>query len=390
MITAGLELISPWLTPVAAYIDGFIYDATTQCTHDPPPMPTWSLADVQNIIGGVLNPNFNQALAKLNDTLMNYLWYQWCTCQGGAPTTPFTPPAPPPGLTAPSSPVSGACYTGSWTGTLEDDHNNASFIGNARSAAYLGTATQINISGVNRNVVQLQTPLPLSLHATASVDFGTHNDAQGEAAAIFYSSTGAFLGSLFKSFGPGLTGQQTFTFDGAIPPTAVYQLCVVLESQSGQAYGLTGSMSIDYTCAGQTANTPQTPCIPDPAVTALLQQIKQLVTLVQRQVAPFAYVPGATHNNLSGSGEIAVQGLLGVKVTPAAIPQDVGRDIGDPDSLWLDSWIRWGNGDGWAQRELLTAAPYVSLPQLAGQYTKVGYTLRPGLQVDITELVREP
>jgi hypothetical protein len=122
----------------------------------------------------------------------------------------------------------------------------------------------------------------------------------------------------------------------------------------------------------------------------LANQILTAVTLVQRQAVPFAYVPGTAHNGLSGHGELSVSGLLGAKITPSAIPSWAGVVSGDPDALWLDSWINWGNADGWTSREFLRASPYVSLPQLAGQFTKIGYSLAPGLTVDLVELLREP
>jgi hypothetical protein len=123
---------------------------------------------------------------------------------------------------------------------------------------------------------------------------------------------------------------------------------------------------------------------------ALLQNIADLVKLIQRQQVPFAYVQGTDHPGLTGKGEISVQGLWGVKITPSNVPPGTGVDIGDPDTLWLDSWINWGNADGWSAREFLRSSPYISTPNFAGQYTKIGYSLEPQLTVDLRELVREP
>src|ERR1700737_626463 len=95
LITGGLALISPWLIPVAALVDGFLYNATTNCATDPPAMPTWTVADIGNLLGGVFNPNYQPSLQKLIDTVNNYMWYQFCQCTPGPPAVPFTPHAIP-------------------------------------------------------------------------------------------------------------------------------------------------------------------------------------------------------------------------------------------------------------------------------------------------------
>jgi len=46
---------------------------------------------------------------------------------------------------------------------------------------------------------------------------------------------------------------------------------------------------------------------------AQLDQLMAMVTLIQRQAAPFGYVPGAIHAGLTGTGVIAIQGLIGCK-----------------------------------------------------------------------------
>jgi hypothetical protein len=120
-----------------------------------------------------------------------------------------------------------------------------------------------------------------------------------------------------------------------------------------------------------------------------VQQILSLVTLFQRQAVPFAYIEGATHSSLTGTGSLTVQGLLGVKVQSHSIPSDAGRDPGTPENVWLDSWINWGNADGFTPRELISTDSHLSIPAAAGQFTTIGYTLRPGLTIDVVELKRE-
>jgi len=49
-----------------------------------------------------------------------------------------------------------------------------------------------------------------------------------------------------------------------------------------------------------------------------------MVTLIQRQAAPFGYVPGAIHAGLTGTGVIAIQGLIGCKVDITTLPTQLG------------------------------------------------------------------
>lgn len=78
LITEGLTAISPWLLPVAGFVDAFLYDAVAQCSMDPPAWPMWTAADVLAIPGGVLNPGFAALLAKVKQQIMVWLWPQFC------------------------------------------------------------------------------------------------------------------------------------------------------------------------------------------------------------------------------------------------------------------------------------------------------------------------
>src|SRR5215831_15685462 len=106
LVSAGLDIISPWLIPISALVDGFVYDALSACPSDPPPMPVFDATDAQLLAIGLLAPNAQQTLTKIHDALLNYCWYQFCECTTGPqPTLP--PPVPNPTGT----------FTGSGTGT---------------------------------------------------------------------------------------------------------------------------------------------------------------------------------------------------------------------------------------------------------------------------------
>lgn len=143
-------------------------------------------------------------------------------------------------------------------------------------------------------------------------------------------------------------------------------------------------------CGGSTPTTVVGNCGPDPSTVALLNQIYGLLQLIQRQAAPFGYVTGASHTGLTTSGELTVADLLGVKITVTTIPGYVGSESGDPDEYFDIGWFAWGSTDGFSAREFITHSPQLSLPADAGLYTRLGYTLHPGVVVTVEELIREP
>jgi hypothetical protein len=159
--------------------------------------------------------------------------------------------------------------------------------------------------------------------------------------------------------------------------------------QTGGTVPAVADITLEFFTSG-TSPTDAAYCLTDPAVLALLQRILDLVTINQRQLAPFAYVHGNVHTGLSGDGEIAVQGLMGILVTLIDIPTFVGSEFGHPNVLFETGWVNWGNAEGWKPREFLSVSSMTSFPHAAGQYTRIGYSFSPGVTAVITELLREP
>lgn len=311
--------------------------------------------------------DFTSGVSKLQALATALIWLDACECTSGIPTPPSMP-SPPLGAPIPQFQVpvtGGACLHYDY-GSGVDVNGNVDC-----KDSYL-----ITWFDANSNIIGSQNlgtvPRSSTVTANAPIPSGTAS------AALSVTSTGG-CGNYNRGF-PALVGI-------ANPTLAVFTLSESYNSGTNKTHR--GEI-LDVYCG---ANTPQqqvSQCCPvDPSTQAQLNSILQLVTLIQRQNAPFAYVAGTSHTALTGSGEISVQGLLGIKVTPSAIPNWAGITQGDPDTLWLDSWVNWGNLDGWIAREFLRSSPYLSMPQLAGQFTKVGYSLAPGLSVTITELKRE-
>lgn len=210
------------------------------------------------------------------------------------------------------------------------------------------------------------------------------------------TSSGWSTGIVYINGVGGGAVMNTFSWQTALGGLRPGQLnTVALWINSGNTTPLTtwdtyGWVSATLSQRGLTSPG-NTLCCADPALLALLPNILQMVTLVQRQSAPFAYVYGANHVGLTGDGELAVSGLIGVSIDVTTLPSSYGRSAGTPEHLFDVGFVTLGTSDGWSTTKRIDADGSLVLPgSAAGAFTRVGYTLRPGVEVSIRELVREP
>ena len=362
-----------WAVPIAGFIGAVTYELATFCTADPPAVPTFSASDIEAILNPMDLIPFGQAVNKFRDLIGALTWDDLCKCDdGSAPITVTGPSVPtgaptinPPGV-GPSYPTGTACYTVDY---------------------------DIHVTPPNSDDQPLTViPFPVGVTSvTCTVTPSRHMDsADGTGYQLnlnaFNSST-SFLGQI-TTVGESSTG-STLTNTGT-PPAGTTQWRV-LTSILNVAADVELNVHVEMFCGGGTTGGPTpTPCPTDPFTAAILEQILALVTTIQRQKAPFAYVASSAHSGLTGSGHLDVQGLLGCKVQLDSYGSAVGVESGDPAEFFDAGWIVWENADGGTAREHITHSPFVSLPDLAGQFTHIGYTLGQGVSATITELVREP
>lgn len=362
-----------WAVPLAAYIGHVEYELVTFCQTDPPPVPTFTAADVAALFNPFVLTEFLDARNKLRQLVGAYLWYQVCKCDSVTTPAPPTPPTAPPGMPSINPPAVSPSYpTGQACSTF--DYGMVHVTG-----TFTGPNPTIPVGGVTYVVLDILE----QSRAASSLD---HVFFQ----IVFRSSAGASLGT------PCTVGINT---SGGPPhsETAVPSGTVALQFQSGDTTSLGGAIDVHAfanlycgtTPGGGTGSAPA-PCATDPFVLGLLDEILALVTLIQRQAAPFAYVSGTAHAGLSGNGSLTVHGLLGAKIQVTNLGFNTGQQLGDPDVLWQAGWVNWGNADGVSERQWITAEILLTLPSLAGQYTALHYSLEPGVAVTITELEREP
>jgi hypothetical protein len=148
---------------------------------------------------------------------------------------------------------------------------------------------------------------------------------------------------------------------------------------------------VDWTmyCNGATPGLQNPCCPPDVATQATLDAILKMVTLMQRQIAPFGTIDGTAHAGLTGSGQFAVSGIIGLSVSLTAVPSNISSVAGDPLQMYGAGWVNTGTADGWGPRQFISSSPML-VELIPGNVTLVGYSLAPGVTATITEVLREP
>jgi hypothetical protein len=385
LVTRMPRPVAQFFSPILA---GLTYDLETVCNAQPPVPVALTDQDVRDL-SNIADPiPYFLAANKLKDWFLAQYWGTICVCGDGLPPAAVTAPALPPVSVDPGLPTGSAaapCWDlqRPWTFTFSNS------VPSDLSPLVLPQTQTVSVAGTNTGGIFTAQMMPAGVTQVSLQVHADHLPATSSGAVaelVLYTSSGSINHNYFIGIDVAGTPVPLQTF--AITPGTVSWQLELLGNGGDLADGWA---HVTFACTGGTTPTLTTPCCPpDPSLTLKIDAILGMLTLIQRQAVPFAYVPGALHSALTGHGEISLQGLLGVKVTPTTVPPGVGVDVGDPDTLWLESWINWGNPDGWHEREFLRSSPHVSLPALAGQYTKLGYTLRPGLVVDILELKREP
>jgi hypothetical protein len=362
-----------WAVPFGAVIGLVNYDLNHFCDTDPPPMPTITAEDCVNILNPLGGSSYIVAQQKFQDLIANYAWPQYCQCDTGAqPGTPAPIAAPtnlpqvdPVTPVTPDTSIATPCHT---YDTISYGFRNQAFPTLDPYPTYQlysgfnlhvewDTLTNDPYPAVTINMTQLDTNLTVIVSEPLQVNqFGSTRD-------------------------------YFFRLD-----SRAQWVYVRLQNPSNTDNEHDIHMTMQMFCGGAQPGAPANVgcCPPDPSVLALLANVQSLVTLIQRQAVPFAYIQSTAHSGLSGVGHLDVNGLLGVKVQLDSVGTSIGLELGDPNEMYDAGWITWGNADGSTKREWITHSPFVSLPAEAGQFTRLGYTLGDGVTATITELVREP
>jgi hypothetical protein len=391
LVTATLGLASPWADALV-FLVMQQFDVGALCSTDPPAMPTFTALDIAALLqlNEFISPG---AFAKFHDLVAIAAWYALCEC------TAATTPAPPAAPTYPTgAPVVNPPTLPTTTVQPCWDQTTSLHIPTPTAVTPYYDLTGILLpAGVTTLHVQVQTgffvdarPIPAG---ASNVAFRYHRAAGSTwpfVKLIFFNAGGASVDVIVEG------GASSWPVDetdrrAAIPTGAVYWSVHAANGYPAQTVDTDLTVELTFYCAGQSPSSPAAPCCPpDPALQGQLTALRTLIELVQRQTAPFAYVTGTVHSGLTGAGHVTVQGLIGCKITITDAGTNVGMEAGDPLAVFNAGWINWGGVDGSSRREFINASPQVSFPAAAGQYTRIGYSLPPGVEVSITELRREP
>lgn len=365
-----------WLAPLAPFVPLATYNLNEFCAVDPPAQPTFTPEEANALLQLEFGTAFDTGLGKLGDLVQNRLWWAFCQCDTMATPAPPTPQPQPDGVPSYVLIYGGECgHAGPWSDTiaptpatfrLQQRWPFTSFLNNAGTGSFSGTPLQVQFHCF---VAPGDT-----VHATYTFRVQITQDTGG---AIVLNTRDVVVPS---------GGHVYAVLDSPVNAAAV---------QIFTSYDTAGTHDNPNTdarlfCAVDTSHTPTTCCAPDTQLVETLQAIRATVELIQRQAVPFAYIHAATHTDLTGQGHVDVEGLIGVLVNVTALPSAIGLEGGEPDVLFEVGWINWGNDDGSTPRERIQAAAQVSFPVAAGQFTRISYSLAPGVHVDLVELVREP
>lgn len=377
VIAALLNNIStPWAVATALALNLAAYDLSTYCTTDPPADPVLTAADAVAILTP-FHPGKSAAELRVEQFIGRFLWYDLCQCVGGGtPARPSAPAKPtdwpdvnPPGL---PQPVTAPCDTvTSPTKSLLTDSNSPILIGTRASRG--GHAPHF---------------IPPATLARLTVTVATAGATHAAGCKVFFWKANDLqeLSSVNQTFAiPG-----TYTWDIPLDSTISGFMVEAISQPFVLNTTDTVTVKVDTYCGGAPGSLVVPCCPPDPELRAQVSQVLELVTLMQRQLAPFAYIASTVHSGLTGDGSFSIQGLLGVKVALTTVPSSLGVADGTPEEHFDLGFITFGTADGYPHSIRLEHNPQLALPARCSAYTSLAYTLHPGVVATITELVREP
>lgn len=365
-----------WARPYLAFMQPFdIADLPTYCNTEPTGWPTLTGLDWAGVLSGGRTGLAQLALQALGEAIHEAAWYELCQCvvegpqaQPSAPSAPTNLPAINPFPTVqPSGGV--PCRVFSTTHTFTPAQNG--------TIQALMTMDMSDLAVTRVDLFTKETQHGFTLGRT--LDMAWSFVSGPNPPATFNPS-----GSTLYAPGPGLSGTTTLTPAANSP---VFRMWGAPSVASG--FSIDMDITITAYCGGSTPGVaPQPCCPPDQYSTGLLNQILSLVTLQQRQTNAFAYVSGAVHHSLTGSGTLAVSGILGALLNVSGL-STYSYEGGDPVTYFGVGDIRFGTNDGYTASVRIDTDSQVIFPESAGLYTVIAYNLNPGVTMTLTELLRE-
>jgi len=359
-----------WLAAIAAYLGSLAYDVDQICSTDPPDEPTIVTSDWFFLIGqGGDRTQHLASVAKFDQLIRHWLWYQNCECIAGTTADPAAPQSQPTDWPTPDPNGRGLAAAPCLTFGPES-RGVASSGGFAVGAAAFAPLTVTAITA------DVENAITSGAGATAQIRFEYQLQASG----------GTTVGPRYDFALTPTSAKHTVT----IPYIPGYtHLELYINGTAGTGFSL-ATVTFYFWCNGDDpSGGGQLECCSDPHLSVQVQEILDLVTLLQRYVAPFALIDGE-HHVVFDQGEFDVGRVVGIRVeSGSSLPSSIGVLDGHPDELFDFGKISWGDADGFAHSERITTLPFESTPFQASRFTRVGFSLAPGVTVDMVELQAE-
>lgn len=124
-----------------------------------------------------------------------------------------------------------------------------------------------------------------------------------------------------------------------------------------------------------------------------IDQLLQAVGVIQRELAivknldaPAGYLDGSEYPNLTGTGEVPISRLLGIRVYVVTPPPNQPVLPGNPPYLWNCGWMAIANADGVIEERRVVRSGMTWLPRNAQLATSFQWALTPGTVVTAIEI----
>src|SRR5690242_5263991 len=295
---------SPWLIPVIPLLGLAPLTTASFCASDPPAMPTFTPAEANALLNlEIGTSDWNSGVTKVSNALQNAVWNQFCKCDNGTAIPTPTGPPPPTGtpvIQLPGSPGSSPCQQFFYATQSPDGPGSTSE--NRGGPGLTIGASPTSFTFISKNTIDVAPG--------ASIGF-TWQQA---------NTAGTTLASVTRTPAIGATDSVTVP---AVAGVTNIRLQTATSGATGSSF-ITNS-EVDVFCSGAGFPPGTTNCPPDPATQALLEAILKMVTLIQRQHVPFAYIKGSAHGPLNGSGQFNLDDvIIGLEVDVSGIDSTVG------------------------------------------------------------------
>lgn len=388
-----------WATLAVGALGVLTYQATSLCDTDPPPAPTLTAADYNALLQLGPSDQLATALAKLKDLVTNAVWYELCECSATA-TPP--PPAgllnPPTGVTLPDFGLT-PCASPTLRANVRPGVNAAGPAQNVTEEMFpnlrFATSVATDADHPAERVAQIPSTWTSS-RGSAQLISGTTPTTAGY--SMVFSTYGADLRFSRQPWIVVATTAAPYDQEPVNGPGPFGAADVYFSVHVGSHATVTNPGVVDYgidiNCSGPTTTQPG--CCQDPVATALLNEVLQQVRtiredtdLLQRYVLPFAYVPGAVHSSLSEVGSASIGRSIGLRVEVTTFPGGNKQLIGTPPYIYDLGWISVLTPDGLLDEIRLTRQHTTWMSKLIPSATQMGWGLREGVTVNVTELRAE-